>query len=68
MRLGRLGKTVIYWGFCMLLDLKESRTKVILQGLSDYIEIVGSNRDRRYKKEDIREELETHYEQGDHKA
>ncbi len=36
--------------FCMLLDLKESRTKDILQGLSNYIEIVGSNRDRRYKK------------------
>ncbi len=36
--------------FCELLDLKESRTKVVLQGLSDYIEIVGSNRDRRYKK------------------
>lgn len=30
--------------------LKESRTKVILQGLSDDIEMVGSNRDRRYKK------------------
>ena len=36
--------------FCELLDLKESRTKVILQGLSDHIETVGSNRDRRYKK------------------
>ena len=39
--------------FCNLLDLKESRTKVILQGLSDYIEIVGSNRDRRYRKKRI---------------
>lgn len=38
------------WDFCELLDLKESRTKVILQGLSDYIEIIGSNRNRRYKK------------------
>ena len=38
------------WDFCELLDLKESRTKVILQRLSDYIEMVGSNRDRRYKK------------------
>lgn len=36
--------------FCELLELKESRTKVILQGLSDCIEVVGSNRDRRYKK------------------
>ncbi len=38
------------WDFCELLDLKESRTKVILKGLSDYIETVGNNRDRRYKK------------------
>lgn len=36
--------------YCELLNLKESRTKVILQGLSDHIEIIGSNRDRRYKK------------------
>ena len=36
--------------FCELLNLKESRTKVILQGLSDDIEMVGSNRARRYKK------------------
>ncbi len=38
------------WDFCELLGLKESRTKDILKGLSDYIEPVGSNRDRRYKK------------------
>lgn len=38
------------WDFCELLDLKESRVKEILKGLSDYLEIVGSNRDRRYKK------------------
>ncbi|MCM1552402.1 MAG: putative DNA binding domain-containing protein [Butyrivibrio sp.] len=44
------GKEYGIWDFCELLGLKESRTKVILQGLSDYIEIVGSNRDRRYKK------------------
>ena len=44
------GKEYGIWDFCELLDLKESRTKVILQGLSDYIEIVGGNRDRRYKK------------------
>lgn len=36
--------------FCELLGLKESRTKDILKGLSDYIEPVGSNRDRRYRK------------------
>lgn len=36
--------------FCELLGLKESRTKDILKGLSDRIEIIGSNRDRRYKK------------------
>ncbi len=36
--------------FCELLGLKESRTKDILKGLSDYIETVGSNRDRRYRK------------------
>ena len=36
--------------FCELLGLKESRTKDILKGLSDKIEIIGSNRDRRYRK------------------
>ena len=44
------GKEYGIWEFCELLGLKESRTKDILKGLSDYIEIVGSNRDRRYKK------------------
>lgn len=44
------GKEYGIWDFCELLNLKESRTKVILQGLSDHIEMVGSNRDRRYKK------------------
>lgn len=38
------------WDFCELLNLKESRTKDILKELADYIEPVGSNRDRRYKK------------------
>ncbi len=38
------------WDFCELLDLKESRVKEILKGLSDYLEIVGGNRDRRYRK------------------
>ena len=36
--------------FCELLGLKESRTKDILKGLSEYIDIIGGNRDRRYKK------------------
>lgn len=38
------------WDFCSLLDLKESRTKDILKGLSDHIDMVGGNKDRRYKK------------------
>ena len=44
------GKEYGIWEFCELLGLKESRTKDILKGLSDRIEIIGSNRDRRYKK------------------
>ncbi len=44
------GKEYGIWAFCELLDLKESRTKEILKGLSDDIEMIGSNRDRRYKK------------------
>ena len=47
------GKEYGIWDFCELLDLKESRTKVILRGLSDDIEMVGSNRDRRYKRKSI---------------
>ena len=43
-------KVYSIWDFCELLDVKESRAKEILKGLSDYIEFVGSNRDRRYKK------------------
>ena len=35
--------------FCALLNLKESRTKVILKELSEQVETIGSNRDRRYK-------------------
>lgn len=38
------------WDFCELLNLKESRVKEILKGLSDHIYRVGSNKDRRYKK------------------
>ncbi len=44
------GKEYSIWDFCELLGLKESRTKDILKGLSDDIEIIGSNRDRRYRK------------------
>ncbi len=44
------GREYDIWDFCELLNLKESRVKEILKGLSDYLEIVGSNRDRRYKK------------------
>lgn len=44
------GKEYGIWDFCELLGLKESRTKVILKELSEYIEFIGSNRDRRYKK------------------
>ena len=44
------GKEYGIWEFCELLGLKESRTKDILKGLSDRIEIIGNNRDRRYKK------------------
>lgn len=36
--------------FCKLLGVKESRTKDILKGLSGKIEIIGGNKDRRYKK------------------
>lgn len=36
--------------FCELLDLKESRTKDILKGLTDYVESTGSNRNRRYRR------------------
>lgn len=43
------GKEYGIWDFCELLDLKESRTKDILMGLFGHIELVGGNRDRRYK-------------------
>lgn len=36
--------------FCELLDLKESRTKDILKGLTDYVEAIGSNRNRKYRR------------------
>ncbi len=34
--------------FCQLLDLKESRTKELLKQLSEEIELIGENRNRRY--------------------
>ena len=43
------GKEYSIWDFCNLLGLKESRTKDILKGLSDYIESVGGNKDRKYR-------------------
>ena len=44
------GKEYVIRDFCELLNLKESRTKDILKGLSDYVEPIGGNKDRRYKK------------------
>ena len=44
------GKEYDIWDFCELLDLKESRVKAILTGLSDYIDPIGTNKDRKYKK------------------
>ena len=44
------GKEYVIWEFCDLLRLKESRTKELLKRLSDYIEIIGSNKDRKYRK------------------
>lgn len=44
------GKEYGIWDFCELLNLKESRTKDILKGLSDRIEIIGGNKDRKYRK------------------
>ncbi len=34
---------------CDFLNLKETRTKELLKGLSEQIELIGSNKDRRYK-------------------
>lgn len=42
------GKEYNIQDFCQLLDLKESRTKEILAQMSDYIETVGENKNRRY--------------------
>ena len=42
------GKEYNIQDFCQLLDLKESRTKEILAQMSDYIETVGGNKNRRY--------------------
>ena len=42
------GKEYRLIDFCELLGLKETRVKGILKGLSDYIDIIGNNKDRRY--------------------
>ena len=34
--------------FCELLDLKETRTKAILKQLNEYIEPIGSTKNRKY--------------------
>ena len=44
------GKEYGIWDFCKLLGLKESRTKDILKRLSAYIDTIGSNKGRKYRK------------------
>ena len=44
------GKEYGIWDFCELLGLKESRTKDILKRLSAYIDTIGSNKGRKYRK------------------
>ncbi len=44
------GKEYRIQDFCELLGLKGSRIREILNGLSDYIDIIGNNKDRRYIK------------------
>ncbi len=34
---------------CEMLNLKETRTKELLKGLAEQIEIIGTNKDRKYK-------------------
>lgn len=36
--------------FCQLLGLKDSRVKDILKGLSGKVELIGSNKNRKYRK------------------
>ena len=43
------GKEYSLREICDLLNLKETRTKELLKGLSEQIEAVGSNKDRRYR-------------------
>ncbi len=43
------GKEYTLKDFCDLLGVKESRTKTLLKGISDKIETVGGNEDRKYK-------------------
>lgn len=42
------GKEYNIQDFCQLLGLKESRTKEILSQLTEYVETVGENKNRRY--------------------
>ena len=44
-----VGKEYTLKDFCDLLGVKETRTKAVLKGLSEKIEAIGSNRDRKYK-------------------
>ena len=43
------GKEYTIQDFCDLLDLKPSRTKEILKSLSENIEQIGNNKNRKYK-------------------
>ena len=45
----KFGKEYSIKAFCNLLGLKESRTRELLSGLSEQVEAIGGNKDRRYK-------------------
>ena len=44
------GKEYRLQDFCELLGLKETRIRNILKDLSDYVDAVGNNKERRYIK------------------
>lgn len=44
-----VGKEYMLKEFCNLLGVKETRTKTVLKGLSEQVEAIGGNKDRRYK-------------------
>ncbi|MCD7826192.1 MAG: hypothetical protein LUH14_09570 [Clostridiaceae bacterium] len=48
----KYGKEYRVRDFCELLGVKESRVREILRGMSDYIDVVGGNRSRRYKRKE----------------